>query len=187
MRNLKIKLVFSIPQKEAWELHWVFCSSHFNRIRNPLSFNPCLPHDLHAYQISEENHPWIPREPHDPKRLQDIFGQTKRLASERHDQGKSPWLQSGPGRSSKFSMVDFSALWDAGWWLNQPIWKICSSKWESSPGRGENIKYLSCHHLGSGSLEVLFFVVKNRCVVFFSKVLWGKKTPKKKVGEAMKW
>ena len=27
-------------------------------------------------------------------------------------------------------------------WLNQPIWKICSSKWESSPGRGENKKCL---------------------------------------------
>ena len=22
------------------------------------------------------------------------------------------------------------------WWLNQPLWKICSSKWESSPNRG---------------------------------------------------
>ena len=27
------------------------------------------------------------------------------------------------------------------WWLNQPIWKICSSKWIISPGiRGENNK-----------------------------------------------
>ena len=26
------------------------------------------------------------------------------------------------------------------WWLNQPIWKICSSKWKSSPNRGENKK-----------------------------------------------
>ena len=24
-----------------------------------------------------------------------------------------------------------------GWWLNQPIWKICSSNWKSSPSRGE--------------------------------------------------
>ena len=30
----------------------------------------------------------------------------------------------------------------ASWWLNQPIWKICSSKWESSPNRLENKKYL---------------------------------------------
>ena len=36
---------------------------------------------------------------------------------------------------------------DSGWWLNQPIWKICSSNWIISPGRGENKKYLSCHHL----------------------------------------
>ena len=29
------------------------------------------------------------------------------------------------------------------WWLNQPLWKMCSSKWESSPNfRGENKKYL---------------------------------------------
>ena len=28
------------------------------------------------------------------------------------------------------------------WWLNQPIWKICSSNWIISPSRGENTKYL---------------------------------------------
>ena len=34
------------------------------------------------------------------------------------------------------------------WWL-QPNWKICSSNWIISPRiRGENNKYLSCHHLG---------------------------------------
>ena len=32
------------------------------------------------------------------------------------------------------------------WWLNQPIWKICSSKWESLPNRGEN-KHIWNHHL----------------------------------------
>ena len=26
----------------------------------------------------------------------------------------------------------------SSWWLNQPIWKICSSNWKSSPNRGEN-------------------------------------------------
>ena len=36
-----------------------------------------------------------------------------------------------------------------GWWLNQPIWKICSSKWVHLPqGSGVKIKKcLSCHHL----------------------------------------
>ena len=35
------------------------------------------------------------------------------------------------------------------WWLNQPIWKICSSSWvKIFPNfRGENEKHLSCHHL----------------------------------------
>ena len=29
------------------------------------------------------------------------------------------------------------------WWLNQPIWKICASKWDHFPKfRGENKKYL---------------------------------------------
>ena len=31
------------------------------------------------------------------------------------------------------------------WWF-QPIWKIWSSNWIISPNRGENKKYLSCHH-----------------------------------------
>ena len=35
----------------------------------------------------------------------------------------------------------------AGWWLNQPSWKIWSSKWESSPTRGENKKCLSSRAL----------------------------------------
>ena len=32
--------------------------------------------------------------------------------------------------------------------VEPPSWKICSSNWIISPGRGENTKYLSCHHLG---------------------------------------
>ena len=28
------------------------------------------------------------------------------------------------------------------WWLNQPLWKICSSKWDSYPNGGEHEKYL---------------------------------------------
>ena len=33
-------------------------------------------------------------------------------------------------------------LWLSSWWLNQPIWKICSSNWISSPSRGEKKQYL---------------------------------------------
>ena len=32
--------------------------------------------------------------------------------------------------------------WISSWWLNQPIWKICSSNWIISPGRGETKKCL---------------------------------------------
>ena len=37
--------------------------------------------------------------------------------------------------------------WSSSSWWFQPIWKICSSNWIISPSRGENKKYLSCHHL----------------------------------------
>ena len=33
-----------------------------------------------------------------------------------------------------------------GWWLNQPLWKICSSNWESSPIFGVKIKNVWNHH-----------------------------------------
>ena len=37
----------------------------------------------------------------------------------------------------------------ASWWLNQPIWKICSSNWIISPRFGMKIKKsLKFHHLG---------------------------------------
>ena len=32
------------------------------------------------------------------------------------------------------------------WWLNQPIWKICSSNWIVSPGFGVKIKNVWNHH-----------------------------------------
>ena len=38
----------------------------------------------------------------------------------------------------------------ARWWLNQPIWKIWSSKWESSPNRGEK-KNIWNHYLAGDS------------------------------------
>ena len=34
----------------------------------------------------------------------------------------------------------------SGWWLNQLIWKICSSNWIISPGIGMKIKHIWNHH-----------------------------------------
>ena len=34
-----------------------------------------------------------------------------------------------------------------GWWLNQPIWKICSWSWESSPRFGVKMKNIWNHNL----------------------------------------
>ena len=43
-----------------------------------------------------------------------------------------------------------SQQWNTGWWLNQPIWKICSSNFGWFPPifpGWKFSKYLSCHHL----------------------------------------
>ena len=42
------------------------------------------------------------------------------------------------------------------WWLNQPIWKILVKMDHFPKFRGENIKYLSCHHIGNNE-HALFF------------------------------
>ena len=50
------------------------------------------------------------------------------------------------------------------WWLNQPIWKICSSNWESFPqGSGWKFqKYFSCHHLGDYENPLVFLSFKQK-------------------------
>ncbi len=49
------------------------------------------------------------------------------------------------------------------WWLNQPIWKICSSNWIIFPGfRCENAKYLKPPDMSCN------------CLVVWSKLLFGK-------------
>ena len=40
--------------------------------------------------------------------------------------------------SHHFATLVENAESDPSWWLNQPIWKICSSNWIISTGRGEN-------------------------------------------------
>ena len=39
------------------------------------------------------------------------------------------------------------------WWLDQPIWKICSSNWIISLSRGWKIKNLWNHHLDNNNLH----------------------------------
>ena len=43
---------------------------------------------------------------------------------------------------------------NASWWLNQPLWKICSSNWESSPIFGVKIKIVWNHHPECNKNEV---------------------------------
>ena len=50
------------------------------------------------------------------------------------------------------------------WWLNQPSWKIWSSKWESSPIFGVNIKNIWNHHL----VVVWKFAERNSRIVYLT-------------------
>ena len=53
----------------------------------------------------------------------------------------------GPPRKKNKSL-DLDAAWLlSSWWLNQPIWKICSSNWMISPRFGFKIKNVWNHHL----------------------------------------
>ena len=66
--------------------------------------------------------------------------------------------------------VRLSRSSSSSWWLNQPIWKICSSNWKSSQKRDENQKYLSCscHHLVF-FLRFIAFPSHHCCQVWDSK------------------
>ena len=55
------------------------------------------------------------------------------------------WIQSNISHDSAWLLIS-----DPSWWLNQPIWKICSSKWVHLPQIGMNInKNIWNHHPGS--------------------------------------
>ena len=60
----------------------------------------------------------------------------------------------------------------ASWWLNQPIWKICSSNWIISPRIGMNIKNVWNHHLASHILINLDLVTSSEAE-FRLFQLWG--------------
>ena len=56
-----------------------------------------------------------------------------------------------------------------GWWLNQPMWKICASQngFIFLNFRGKNIKYLSCHHLVQHWLDVCWVWSNQPPFLFF--------------------
>ena len=67
-----------------------------------------------------------------------------------------------------------------GWWLNPPIWKICSSNWMISPGRGENIKYLKLPPSQNTiwlALCLLFFFGGGEQELHIKLYPWRQKTP----------
>ena len=64
--------------------------------------------------------------------------------------GMDSWCKSS-GRTASIATFQEEKHQDlpksfSGWWLNQPIWKICSSNWIISPIRGEH-KNIWIHHL----------------------------------------
>ena len=52
----------------------------------------------------------------------------------------------GPSFTSAQKSNGPPEIYITSWWLNQPLWKICSSKREPSPNTSENKTYLNCHH-----------------------------------------
>ena len=69
---------------------------------------------------------------------------------------------SGETRPGKFSAcaVTNQCQKISGWWLNQPIWKICSPKWESSPSKTifETTTYIcGCRALPVVGIILLFY------------------------------
>ena len=69
-------------------------------------------------------------------------------------------------KGKSVSKPSFSGSMLTSWWLNQPIWKICSSNWIISPSRGENEKYLK---------PPVSYVKLSFCVTI-SKNNWGRST-----------
>ena len=67
------------------------------------------------------------------------------ISSQTHHRGKSPRPPASPWGGTWRSII-FQGF-KTGWWLNPPIWKICSSKLDHFPKfRDENSKKcLSCH------------------------------------------
>ena len=63
----------------------------------------------------------------------------------------------------KGGVGDFNEENTSSWWLNQPIWKICSSKWKSSLNRGEHKNNLKppTRHVCPGALWFYFVGVKS--------------------------
>ena len=57
-----------------------------------------------------------------------------------HTNQNKPSKPSQPKVNTQFEGLDIRLSFSA-WWF-QPIWKICSSNWIISPGRGENKTYL---------------------------------------------
>ena len=60
-----------------------------------------------------------------------------------------------------------------GWWLNHPIWKICSSNWKSSPIFGVNFLKIFetiCHHLSDTPGELQIFETNPAKFPFFLMV-----------------
>ncbi len=51
-------------------------------------------------------------------------------------------IELGALRVEGFHKFTVQFDWFSSWWLNQPIWKICSSNWMISQNRGENQKCL---------------------------------------------
>ena len=85
-------------------------------------------------QLPTNSHPNVP----DQKNASDLGPLT--LGNLLVFQGATTWMVG-------WRNVEMKGRCMTGWWLNQPIWKIWSSNWKSSPSFGVKIKNIGNHHL----------------------------------------
>ena len=62
------------------------------------------------------------------------------------DSNGMPRRGAGPWRLSNSHKNLVTNQMKTSWWLNQPLWKICSSNWVHLPQVGMNIKNIWNHH-----------------------------------------
>ena len=119
-----------------------YCNNHMveisGLIRVYIQYQTVIPSYLNFYPSSCVS--WVHFDVDEPPPKQ----QGKRQLNRPRVFGSSRgWLSVLPRLVQLIFSTDQNRLflsYRTSWWLNQPIWKICSSNWIISPSRGENNK-----------------------------------------------
>ena len=87
--------------------------------------------------------------------------------------GPMGWRKKNLKKPCDFHIFDFHYWYNSSWWLNQPIWKIWSSKWVHLSQIGVKIKNIWNHHPEFQCilwLEVCFKTYRNLIVLVITVI-----------------